>query len=137
VRTAFPEQRSWHVCHETIYLGALPRRERRSEQALTPRLRTGRRLRKGRRWPDARSVRSVPTGCSSIARPAVVELRSRIGDWEGDVIVGRMSQSAIGTLVLRSRLVRLVHLSNAHSTERFRVAMTPVLDTSPSDPGSR
>jgi IS30 family transposase len=39
----------------------------------------------------------------SHARPPVVELRSRVGDWEGDLIVGRMSKSAIGTLVDRTR----------------------------------
>jgi IS30 family transposase len=65
-------------------------------------------------------------------RPPIVETRERIGDWEGDLIVGRMSQSAIGTLVdRRSRYLRLVHLPAGHSAERCRHAMDHVLATVP------
>jgi IS30 family transposase len=47
-------------------------------------------------------------------RPEIVEQRTRIGDWEGDLITGRVNQSAIGTLVDRtSRFVQLVHLPTA------------------------
>jgi IS30 family transposase len=34
-------------------------------------------------------------------RPFVVEQRARIGDWEGDLIMGRSNRSAIGTPVDR------------------------------------
>ncbi len=38
----------------------------------------------------------------------VVDQRERIGDWEGDLIVGRMTRSPIATLVNRcSRLLQL------------------------------
>jgi IS30 family transposase len=40
-------------------------------------------------------------------RPAVVETRQRVVDWEGELIVERMSQSAIDDS--RSRYLRLVH----------------------------
>jgi IS30 family transposase len=44
-------------------------------------------------------------------RPAAVEQRVRVGDWEGGLLVGRSSQSAIGTLVDRtSRYLKLIHL---------------------------
>ena len=50
----------------------------------------------------------------------VVEDRARLGDWEGDLIVGRASRSAIGTLVdRRSRYVRLVHLPDGHARRRL------------------
>ena len=132
LRTAFPEQRSWHICHETIYQALYHGGKGGLSRALTRRLRTGRPLRKRRRRPDTRSVRFIAPGLLIDRRPAVVELRSRVGDWEGDLIVGRMSQSAIGTLVdRRSRLVRLVHLPDGHSAERFRLAVTPVLESLP------
>jgi transposase, IS30 family len=57
----------------------------------------------------------------------VVEHRIRIGDWEGDLIIGRMSRSAIGTLVDRRTGFRLVHLPDGHGAEQLRIAITPVL----------
>jgi IS30 family transposase len=62
----------------------------------------------------------------------VVEERGRIGDWEGDLIVGRSSRSAIGTLVdRRTGYLRLVHPPDGHSAERLRVAMLPILTDLP------
>jgi len=52
----------------------------------------------------------------------------RVGDWEGDLLVGRSSQSAIGTLVDRtSRYLKLVHLPAGHSAERLWVALIEVM----------
>jgi transposase, IS30 family len=103
---------------------------------LTKKLRTGRPLRKRRRSPMARTPRFVVPGRLIHARPAVVEERARIGDWEGDLIVGRASRSAIGTLVdRRTGYLRLVHLPDGHSAEQLRVAMLPVLTGLPHWPG--
>jgi IS30 family transposase len=65
-------------------------------------------------------------------RPAVVDGRVRIGDWEGDLIVGPCSRSAIGTMVDRaSRLVRLVRLARGHAAEQFADAAGELLSTIP------
>ena len=65
-------------------------------------------------------------------RPPIVETRTRVGDWEGDLIVGKHSRSAIGTLVDRtSRAVRLIHLPNGHSAEAFTDAFSHVLAALP------
>lgn len=83
-------------------------------RSLTKKLRTGRPLRKCRRSPTARSPRFLALARLIDARPAVVEERSRIGDWEGDPIVGRASRSAIGTLVdRRTGYLGPVHLPTA------------------------
>ena len=45
-------------------------------------------------------------------RPAVVDQRSRIGDWEGDTVIGNPHPGALATLVERkSRYLELGHLA--------------------------
>jgi IS30 family transposase len=62
----------------------------------------------------------------------VVETRTRVGDWEGDLIVGRQSRSAVATLVERAgRLTKLVHLPRAHTAETVRDALKGVLGDLP------
>jgi IS30 family transposase len=57
-----------------------------------------------------------------------VNERSRLGDWEGDLVVGPMSRSAVATLVERkSRLLRLVHLPGGHRSEYLVAALTEAM----------
>jgi transposase, IS30 family len=132
LRDTYPDRPGWHLCHETIYQALYHGGKGGLSRALTKKLRTGRPLRKARRTPMARSPRFIAPGRLIDARPAVVEQRARIGDWEGDLIVGRSSRSAIGTLVdRRTGYLRLVHLPEGHSAERLRVAMLPILTGMP------
>lgn len=50
----------------------------------------------------------IPGRISIDARPAVVERRSRIGDWEGDTVIGQGRRSALLTLVERKTLYTLI-----------------------------
>ena len=53
--------------------------------------------------------------CISL-RPAVVDQRSRIGDWEGDTVIGKQHQGALVTLVERkSRYTLACRLASRHS----------------------
>jgi IS30 family transposase len=131
LRRQWPDRPSWHVCHETIYQ-ALYRGRVGLSRALTRRLRTGRPLRKRRRRPEQRTPRFVAPARLIHHRPAVVETRTRVGDWEGDLIVGRQSRSAVATLVDRaSRLTKLVHLPRNHTAEAVRDALRGVLGDLP------
>lgn len=111
------EQRSMRVCHETIYQAiyqpgsailAAPRVP--SPHHRSP-LRTGRDHRRAQRRAGRRRVRFGRPMLSIHERPFPPTDRSEAGHWEGDLIVGRGHQSAIGTLVERqTRLIRLVYL---------------------------
>ncbi len=130
---AFPGRRSWHLCPETIYQASIPSSQRWLTRELTRKLRTGRLMRKRRRWVDAHRVR-FPTGMSISTRSKEVDLRLHSAPWEGDLIVGRSNRSAIGTLIERhSRYTRLVHLSNGHDADALYAALTDVLLTLPVD----
>lgn len=97
LRQAYPDRPDWHLCHETIYQALYHGGKGGLSRQLTRRLRTGRPLRKRRRRVDQRRIRFVAPALLLDHRPATVEQRVRVGDWEGDLLVGRMSQSAIGT----------------------------------------
>jgi IS30 family transposase len=137
LRAEHPDRPGWHICHETIYQALYLGRKGGLSRALTAKLRTGRPLRKRRRRTTERTTRFVAPALLIHSRPLVVETRSRIGDWEGDLIVGRHSRSAIGTLVERaSRSVRLIHFPQGHASEAFIEAVTPCSTGCPSRPGS-
>jgi IS30 family transposase len=132
LRTTFPDRRSWWVCHETIYQALYRGGQGGLARELTRRLRTGRPLRRRRRRSTERSPRFVVPAQLIGARSAAAADRSRIGDWEGDLIVGAMSRSAIATLVdRRSRYLRLVHLPGGHTADDLLEAMSAVLKDMP------
>ena len=115
---AHPDRPELWVCHETIYQALYHGGRGGLSRKLTTRLLTGRPMRKRRRRPHERTPRFVAPAQLIEHRPPVVELRTRLGDWEGDLIIGRSSQSAIGTLVCRrTRYLKLVHLPAGHSAE--------------------
>ena len=80
-----------------------------------------------------------PSGQARIAgmisiseRPAEAADRAVPGHWEGDLIVGTRSESAIVTLVERTtRYVLLGHLPGGHTAEEVRDVLVPLIGTLP------
>jgi IS30 family transposase len=67
-------------------------------------------------------------------RPAEVEDRAVPGHWEGDLILGADSRSAVGTLVERtSRLVLLLHMNGDRSAVAVDTAMRKAIATLPNE----
>jgi IS30 family transposase len=60
----------------------------------------------------------IPNRVSIEERPAIVDRKSRIGDWEGDLLVGAQRQSALFTATERkSKLELLCKLANKSAAE--------------------
>jgi transposase, IS30 family len=63
LRSAYPDRRDWHLCHETIYQGLYHGGKGGLSRELTRRLRTGRPLRKRRRRAHERRHASSRRRC--------------------------------------------------------------------------
>ncbi len=132
LRTRWTDRSERHLCHETIYRALSQGAKGGLSRTLTRKLRTGRPLRKKRRRPDQRMPRFVAPAVLIDSRPPIIELRERVGYWEGDLVVGVRSQSAVANLVdRRTRYLRLVPLPEGHSATHLRDALITVLSQLP------
>lgn len=119
----FPDDPRMRVSPETIYRSIYVQGRGALRRELAVCLRTGRAVRKPRRTATDRRGR-IPNMVNISERPAEADDRAVPGHWEGDLIVGSKSSSAIGTLVERStRFVMLLHLPGGHTAEEVEKAM--------------
>jgi transposase, IS30 family len=108
----YPEDMTMRIAPETIYtyIYVLPRGTLKKE------LTAGLRRNHKRRYKQSREVkieRKLEDMMSIEERPKEVEDRTIPGHWEGDLIVGKYNQSALGTLVERTtRTTILVQIKN-------------------------
>jgi transposase, IS30 family len=131
LRRQFPGRPEMQVSHETIYQSIYVQGRGALRRELAACLRTGRALRKPRRKDGERRGR-IPGMVMISERPAEAEDRAVPGHWEGDLIAGTRSRSAIGTLVERStRFVLLLHLPDGHGAAQVAAAMTGAMATLP------
>jgi IS30 family transposase len=89
------------ISHETIYRFIYADKAR--HQALKPFLRQGAKLRRKRYGSGARASK-IPNRVCITERPAIVEEKQRIGDWECDTVIGKDRKSVLVTVVDRSSL---------------------------------
>jgi transposase, IS30 family len=132
LRIEFPGRPEMHVVHETVYQALYIQGRGELRRELARALRTGRARRRPRRQANRRLPRFTHPMVMISERPAEVADRAVPGHWEGDLIIGRNSGSAIGTLVERStRYVMLLHLPNDHTAESTRAALVEAVKTLP------
>ncbi len=128
----FPDDGSMRVSPETIYQAIYVQARGGLRREVAAALRTGRTRRKPHRSPEQRTRRFTDEMVMISERPAEVEDRAVPGHWEGDLIVGPRSESAIVTLVERSsRYVMLGHLPGGHTAEEVRDVLVPLIQTLP------
>jgi IS30 family transposase len=131
LRVDFPDDEEMRVSHETIYVSLYVQGRGELRRDLHQRLRTGRAVRKPRRRLGERRG-GIPGAVSISQRPPEAEDRAVPGNWEGDLIIGKDSKSAIGTLVERaSRFVMLLHLPHDHGADAVEQAMATVMSRLP------
>jgi len=120
----FPDDAEMRVSPETIYQSLYVQGRGGLRKELARCLRTGRAIRRRRDQHEFNTMGKIPGMVNISERPAEVEDRAVPGNWEGDLIIGAGSRSAIGTLVERTtRLVMLLHLPNGHSADEVNAAM--------------
>ncbi len=130
-RLDHPEDPEMWVSYETIYQSLFVQGRGGLRRELHRALRTGRARRRPRRGPSDRHGHIQDMVLVS-ERPAEVEDRALPGHWEGDLIIGKNSGSAIGTLVeRRTRYVMLVALPEGRDAHAVRVALTRQIQTLP------
>jgi IS30 family transposase len=130
LRVEFPDDPMMRVAPETIYQSLYVQGRGALRKELVACLRTGRAIRRNRSRIDRRG--RIPDMVMISERPAEIEDRAVPGHWEGDLIIGKDSASAVGTLVERStRYVMLLHLDGDHTAETVRTAMTAKIKTLP------
>lgn len=102
------------ISHETIYQHIYE--DKRNAGELVKLLRCQKTRRK--RYASGHQRRGILKDRVCIEqRPAIVETRSRIGDWEGDTVIGKGHHGALVTLVERkSRYTLAAPVASKHST---------------------
>jgi IS30 family transposase len=121
-----PEQFSGHaaispetVCHR-VYAN------KRAGGLLWKNLRFQKQRRK--RYGKAERRGTIPNRYSIEDRPAIVETRSRIGDWEADTVIGKNHRQAIVSLVERKADSGIYSIRRAQTSQEQTVEVSIPLD---------
>jgi transposase, IS30 family len=132
LRLDYPDNAAMRVSHETIYQALYIQGRGVLRKELTKHLRQGRTERRKRGREELRGKIRDMVNISQ--RPPEVADRAVPGHWEGDLIIGKNNQSAIGTLVERAtRYVMLFELKNGKTAENVREALAKKIQALPTE----
>jgi IS30 family transposase len=118
----FPDDAEMRVSHETIYQSLFVQAKGGFKKEIVQCLRSGR----TRRRPHSRVTKAggIKDMVMISDRPAEIEDRAVPGHWEGDLIIGKLTKSAIVTLVERTtRYLMMIALEGDHKAETVAAAM--------------
>lgn len=111
----YPNDMEMHVSHETIYAYLYVHPRGMLKRRLVKQLRR-KHINRRVRNKDRQKSCPIQDYISIDERPIEVQNRTIAGHWEGDLVMGSMNKSAIGTLVERkTRLTLLVKLQKKDS----------------------
>jgi len=111
------------ISHETIYQFI----NSKESKELVTHLRKGKFRKHRRRYhPTGRKEPNIPNRVSIRARPVVAESRKRYGDWEGDLMLGRIQRGAVvaAQCERKSRFLCLTKAEDRSASEHTRIIQT-------------
>jgi IS30 family transposase len=122
----------WHspaVSHERIYQHIW--QDKAQGGTLYKHLRIGgtKQRRKRRNSRDMRGT--IPNRVGIEKRPKIVERRIRIGDWEGDTVIGKNHQGALVTLVDRKSKLTLIGKVGRYTAEAVEQTIISLMEALP------
>jgi transposase, IS30 family len=119
LKCRYPDDVGMHISHETIYQSLYVQSRGELRRELTAQLRTRRTRRKPQGQRDDRG--RIKDMVMIAERPPEVDDRRVPGHWEGDLLLGASSRSAVVTLVERQTryvmLARLEDQTSVHVTD--------------------
>lgn len=120
LKKQYPDLKEFHISHETIYQFIYT-----SSLGVYFPLRRKKKVRRKRGSSLKKRSCKIPNRVSIHNRPPEIDSRKTIGHWEGDLIIGKNQQSAIGTLVERvTRFTIVVWLDGKRDSETVINAFT-------------
>jgi IS30 family transposase len=117
------------VSHESIYQHIW--QDKAQGGALYKHLRIGgtKQRRKRRNSRDMRGA--IPNRVGIERRPKIVEQKIRIGDWEGDTVIGKNHQGALVTLVDRKSKLTLIGKVGRYTAEAVEQMIVSLMEVLP------
>jgi transposase, IS30 family len=132
LRKTYPDDHSMRLCPETIYRELLLRDNTTLHKRYCLKLRTGRRIRKSRWLTRTGHGPTIANKTMIDQRPASADTKLEAGHWEGDMIIGVGSASAMVTL--RERTTQygvIVNLPHDHTAASVNAAVTVAFTAMP------
>ena len=115
----YPKYNAMHVCTETIYQFIYTTQNMHEKRKLISYLRQRKKYRFSRKGQNEKRGK-IPNMTSIHKRSKKIDKRKSFGHWEGDLVIGKDHQTAIGTLVERKSrytiIVPLIKKKDSYST---------------------
>lgn len=129
----FPDQPLMQVSHETIYASiyAHPRGELKKQMVQSLRRAKSKRGPRGSKSSNYSSLKIEEHQLIN-QRPETINERRLPGHWEGDLLVGAMNQSCVGTLVDRKTGFLILSKMNSKSAQDVRIGFERQMKRLPS-----
>jgi len=128
LKSEYPKDSSWHICHETIY--AFIYSVKQKDKMYWEYLRRKQKIRRKRSGRKVHRVR-IPDRISIHQRPCEVEKRKQTGHWEGDSIVGLGHTNGLHTEYERVTSTTKIEKLKRITAEETLKAMKRVFDPLP------